>query len=84
MALEARDLGVVAAELMERLEEDYATHENVTLGVVAVVAEVNYGPGDDEVCAVEFRCSDGRRWIQRGLFDAAIRAVNASSEDPDD
>lgn len=90
MGLEIEKLGSLAVELMERLEEDYRDEENVTLGVVAVVVEINYGSdidpesADGGTCAVEYRCSDGRRWIQHGLFSAAVRAVLDSSEYPDE
>lgn len=84
MTFELSELGIVAAELMERLEEDYGDKSEITLGVVAVVAEVNYRDGEDKVSAVEYRCSDGRRWIQSGLFAAAGRGVIESSEDPDE
>jgi hypothetical protein len=82
MSLDLGDLGVIAAELMERLEEDYADKESARLGVVAVIAEVEWDDGDSEITAVEYRCSDGRRWVQSGLFTAAERGVRYSSENP--
>lgn len=77
------ELGVLAAELMERLHDDYGAKDGAELGVVAVVAEINYG-GEEGVCVVEFRCSDNRRWVQHGLFAAAQRAVLCSMEHPGD
>ena len=90
MALEIEKLGTMAVELMERLEADYRDVPNVSLGIMAIVVEVNYGDDvsedhtDGGTCAVEYRCSDGRRWIQSGLFFAAHRAVIESSEQTDD
>lgn len=78
------EIGVVAAELMDRLAADYENRESVELGVVAVIAEVSWRSGDDEITAVEYRCSDGRRWIQSGLFAAAGRVVIATSEDEEE
>lgn len=83
MPLELADLATVAAELMDELEEEYASKEDVQLGVVAVVAEVNWSDGDGGVTAVQYRCSDSRRWVQVGLFDAAKRGVLETSEDAD-
>lgn len=77
--METAELGITAAELMERLEREYAGKDDVKLGVVAVIAEVGYTDREgDEVTAVEYRCSDGRHWIQSGLFAAASRACHSS------
>jgi hypothetical protein len=80
VALDLTRLGELAAELMEALEDEHG--EEARLGVVAVVVEVT--GADDEWTAVQYRCSDPRRWIQSGLFAAAGRAVIDSSEDVDE
>lgn len=84
MTLELRQIGELTAQLMERLEEDYADIE-AEVGVVAVIVELNYVHSNgDDISAIEYRCSDGRRWVQTGLFDAAKRAVIEFSENPDE
>lgn len=84
MANGLEKVGIIAADLMERLEDDYKDFDDVEIGIVAVVVEVNYvDRQDDGVSAVEYRCSDERRWIQHGLFEAARRAVTDSSEEAD-
>ena len=78
------ELGVHAAELMEHMETEYAG-KNGELGVVAVIAEINYVEDDgEEVTCIEYRCSDGRRWVQRGIFHEAYRAVGVSSDIPEE
>lgn len=74
-------LGLISAELIDRLEEDYRDAE-IEVGVVALVVEVT--SHKDEWTAIEFRCSDPRRWIQLGLFDAAARACSGSAESASD
>lgn len=82
--METAELGVVAAELMDRLESDYAGKQSVEVGIVAVVAEINFiDDGGEDVTAIEYRCSDGRRWIQAALFEHAKRGVYYSSEESD-
>lgn len=87
--MDTSDIGTVAAKLMETLADEEGDEAQV--GIVAVVVEVSkpiteaefieeYGeePEDlDELreTRIQFRCSDGRGWVQRGLFtEAAERA----------
>lgn len=83
MSLDLTELGQNAVEMFESLDAEYGELPNVTVGVVAVVAEVTWGDADEEITSVSYRCSDGRRWIQHGIFAAAIRAVGASGESLD-
>ncbi len=78
-------IGVLTAELMERIEESFnENHELVTIGVVAVVAEIIYKDEDgDEFEAIEYRCSDDRRWIQHGLFSVASKVALALGQAED-
>lgn len=69
-------LGALAAEFMQTVEESF--EDDATLGVVAIVVEVNV-EGDPGHTEVLYRCSDNRRWVQRGLFSAADRAVDYST-----
>lgn len=74
---DAGDLGRIAAEFMESIESEYP---GATLGVVAVVAEIDIPPGPENdgngATEITYRCNDGRRWIQGALFDRASRAVD--------
>lgn len=76
--LDLSELGREAAALMERLEADY--DDGCSLGVVAVIAEVVGQRGETEWSVIEYRCSDGRRWVQAGLFEQARRAAHESTE----
>jgi hypothetical protein len=78
MSLDTSTVGTLAAELMERLAEQYS--EDAEIGIVAVVAEIDCG----DSTAIYYRCTDGRHWIQAGLFDAAKRAVIEQIADDDE
>lgn len=78
MPIDSSPLAQLVAEYMDDLEDEH--DGDVTLGIVAIVVEVN---GDDWT-AVQYRCSDERRWVQLGLFDAAKRAVDAGPGDDDE
>lgn len=70
-------VGVVAAELMESLADEYDGDE-VQVGTVAVVVELDLPADEGEELGsteIRYRCTDGRRWIQAGLFDQARRTV---------
>jgi hypothetical protein len=73
-------VGLLAAELMESIAEEHG--DDVELGVVAVVVEIDIPPSTDEeygATLIEMRCSDKRRWIQAGLFERA-KAIAFSAE----
>jgi len=80
--IDPKALGELAAEFMDALERDFG--QDATLGTVAIVAEIDIadddGPG---YCVIRYRCSDRRRWIQAGFFQAASRAA-VSDQDEDD
>lgn len=73
----------MCAELMDDLEKMH--DEDVQLGTVAIVTEVM---GKDWT-AVYYQCNDGRRWVQKGIFQEAIESVKhaearaAEEEDED-
>ena len=70
-------VGTIAAELMENISEKYG--EDATLGVVAVVVELDVPASDENEHGethIVYRCSEPRRWIQAGLFERAKRVVN--------
>lgn len=71
-------MGVLVAELMDTIAGEYG--EDVTVGTVAVVVEIDGG----EWTQVRYRCSDPRSWVQEGFFLAAQRAVIAGRETPDE
>ena len=55
-------------ELLTKIERAYPDKEGFEVGTLAVVAEVDRG--------VHFQCSDRRRWIQSGLFRAAMQIAD--------
>lgn len=75
--MDTSSVGLVAAELMERIQDDYG--DGVEVGTVAVVVELDLPASEenDDMGATEItcRCSDDRRWVQAGLFEQAKRAV---------
>lgn len=75
---DSTDIGVNAAELMGDLAAKYADADEVQLGVVAVVAEVNYRDGDSWFTEISYQCNDPRRWVQRGLLEEARDATRRS------
>ena len=52
----------------------------VVVGTVALIVEVRSG----DWTAVTYRCSDDRAWVQRGLMNEGVRAVDHSQERADD
>lgn len=76
----ATKIGCIAAEAMGLLEDTsgLAEGETVSIGMVAVVAEIAIaepaGPGRTQVF---FHCSDERHWIQTALFDEARSEARA-------
>lgn len=84
MSLDVTPLGELAAEVMERIEREYG--DEATVGICAVVVEVDVpsdDPEDPGFTEILYRCTDQRRWVQAGLFDAAKRAVFYSATHPD-
>lgn len=80
MSFDVGEVGRTAAELMDRLADEYADEPSAKVGVVAVVVEIE----TDEISAIEYRCSDVRRWIHRGLFSEAMRAATEPADTLDD
>lgn len=76
--MDTTKLGEVAAVLMERLALE-ADEEDMELGEVMIVAEVNGKDEDDGWTGIAYRCSDDRTWVQCGLLHAALRM--ATNED---
>lgn len=71
--MDVSEVGKLAVDLMDMISEEYAD-DDVEIGTVAVVVEIQ----SDEWTAVRYRCNDGRRWIQSGLFEQAKRGVRES------
>lgn len=84
MSLDLTELGQNAVEMFESLDEQYGEFSGVQVGVVAVVVEITWDDGDDKITSVSYRCSDPRRWIQHGIFSAAVRAVEVASKNFDE
>lgn len=73
--MDARRVGIVAADLMGAIADEFE-NEAVEIGEVAVVVELKF-PANAEIPAstqVVYRCSDSRGWVQRGLLDEARTA----------
>lgn len=84
----AERVGTLAAELMEHIS-DASVEEGLTAQIrtVAIVCEVDVQPQDEDEpgwTQIRYRCSDPRRWVQRGFFDAAMALVDSESEARDD
>jgi hypothetical protein len=76
--MKTHEIATFVAEFLEDLEtEDQmegAHPEGSEVGVIAVVVELT---GAEETM-IRYRCSDTRRWLQTGLFEAAKRAVETT------
>lgn len=77
-------VGRVAANLMERIEGIVEREGRLPkIGVVALVVELDWPaeeegrPGSTEVL---YHCNDPRRWVQKGIFQAAAAAVDRVPE----
>jgi hypothetical protein len=73
-------IGHVAADLMESVEHselpDGLTNPRVrTVAVVVEIETDSEDPDEPGTTEVFYRCSDQRRWVQIGFFEAAQRAV---------
>lgn len=72
-------LGAMAMGLMEDMATKYEEIEgDAQIGTIAIVVEVT----GDTWTSVDYRCTDGRRFVQDGLFSAARRAVFVDSQPP--
>jgi hypothetical protein len=67
--------------LIDHVGESLKHVEDTSIGTVAIVVEVNgmvpdsdHGEGGSATWVL-YRCTDDRRWVQAGLFDAAKRAT---------
>lgn len=82
MSVDTTAMGVLVAELMDTIADEYG--EDAKIGTVAVVVEIDH----DEWTQVRYRCSDTRSWVQEGFFRAAQHAViacrDASDDEPDE
>lgn len=79
------EIATTTAELIDSIEEDAAEMEITNIGVVAVVVEFSGEVDGKGWTDVQYRCSDDRRWIQAGLFEAAKRgALGGGKIDEDD
>lgn len=74
MSIDLSPAAITAADLIdvlgEQLEDDASIDsESIEVGVVGVIVEVNYrGSDGEDYTALQYRCSDARRWVQSGLF----------------
>lgn len=83
MSLDTTELGKAAAELMDSLAESYDGLD-ASIGTVAIVVEVEVTDDGPGWTSIDYRCTDGRRWLQAGLFAAAQRAVGMGANPPDE
>ncbi|HET6502108.1 MAG TPA: hypothetical protein VFG87_15235 [Amycolatopsis sp.] len=78
MSVDTTAMGVLVAELMDAIADEYGG--DVQVGTIAVVVEIDA----ENWTQVRYRCSDPRSWVQEGFFLAAQRAVVATREAADD
>ena len=78
-AIDTAPLGVTAAMLMEKIEEE-AERQGVvpSLGTVAIVVELGWPPGEDGISITEImmRCNDARGWVQKGILEAGRDVID--------
>ncbi len=82
MTVDTSILGSLAADVMEQIEGLYGGEAE--LGTVAIIAEINVEDDEFGTNVIVYKCSDSRRWIQMGLFEAAKMAVGNGSEQEDE
>jgi hypothetical protein len=75
MMLDTTELGELALQLIDQLADSHQDDEEVSIGVMSIVVEINGTYEGQGSTWVEYRCSDPRVWIQNGLFAAAQRAT---------
>jgi hypothetical protein len=70
VAIDATKLGQVSAALMEYLDDN--VEDGAELGEVLILAEVRGVDDDGSFTYIQWRCSDERDWVQRGMLHAAL------------
>ena len=65
-------VGLVAAQLMEKIEADSEPTDDERIGEVMLLVEVRGTDEDGPYTYIEWRCSDEREWMQRGLMHAGL------------
>lgn len=76
MTIDTTELSLLVFDLIERLSNDHAETKDVKLGIVAVIVEVEGNFDGNAKTWIEYHCSDPRRWVQQGLFNAANRTAS--------
>lgn len=82
--IDTQAIGFLAQEFMEGLEKDYSDYDDAEVGVVAIVAEITYVENGEQKEAIEYLCTDLRRWIQRALFYMAEEEAASALRSNDD
>lgn len=79
-------VGVLAAQLMDQMEEESEPEDNETIGEVMLLAEVRGTDANGPYTYITWRCSDKREWAQRGMLHAGLhqerRVHGEGSEEP--
>jgi hypothetical protein len=65
-------VGVLAAQLMEKVEADSEPTEDEHVGEVMLLVEMRGTDEDGPYTYIEWRCSDEREWVQRGILHAGL------------
>lgn len=87
MSIDTSAVGTIAAEMMDQIAERYGADAHIDTVAIIVEVDMPDTEGRPGWTAVDYRCSDTRRWVQLGFFEAAKRAVleqGAPEDDGDD
>lgn len=72
-------IGKTAVEFIDFVKDANDDLADACIGEVMVIAEIRGIDGDGEqVGEVQFRCSDPRGWVQRGLLEEAINTAHGA------
>lgn len=81
----SQKIGLFVAESIELLEKKYG--DDIEIGEMAIVLEVREHREDGAYTGVEYRCSNPKGYIQRGLLEEALdgcRFGHLNGEDSDE
>lgn len=72
-----------AAEMMDRLDEDFPEAE-IAVDEVLIGVELTLREGGEDWCRVEIKCSHASPVYRAGLADAVLTVVTSTGSDDDE